>query len=168
MKDQQLKAKVEKSLQRSKEIQQSKGTKTTYTNTNTTEKGLGAFTSTKTSSSFSADSYKIKSSWILNNGSNIHVCNNTMKSRYTQERKSMREYLTAGTQRLAIESYGTVKITVSTPTGPPSITLLNVAYVSNFMTNLVSQDLLYVKGLYFDNWKNHLHGRENGCLCKAL
>ena len=25
------------------------------------------------------------------------------------------------------------------------------------MTNLVSQDLLYVKGLYFDNWKNHLH-----------
>ena len=157
MKDQQLKAKVEKSLQRSKEIQQLKATKTTNTNTNNTEKELGAFTSTKTSSSFSADSYTIKSSWILDNGSNINVCNNTMKSRYTQERKSMGEYLTAGTQRLAIESYGTVKITVSTPTGLQSITLLNVAYVSNFMTNLVSQDLLYVKGLYFNNWKNHLH-----------
>lgn len=37
------------------------------------------------------------------------------------------------------------------------MTLLNVAYVSNFMANLVSQDILYAKGLYFDNWKMHLH-----------
>lgn len=37
------------------------------------------------------------------------------------------------------------------------MTLLNVAYVSNFMTNIVSQDILYDKGLYFDNWKLHLH-----------
>ena len=31
------------------------------------------------------------------------------------------------------------------------MTLSNVAYVSDFMTNLVSQDLLYIKGVYFDN-----------------
>lgn len=41
------------------------------------------------------------------------------------------------------------------------MTLLNVAYVAKFMTNIVSQDLLYVKGLHFDSWKLHLHREGN-------
>lgn len=40
------------------------------------------------------------------------------------------------------------------------MTLLNVAYVSGFMTNLVSQSILRSKGLYFDDWKMHMHREE--------
>lgn len=65
--------------------------------------------------------------------------------------------LTAGTQSIPIECFGTVEITVRNLTGPLTITLLNVAYVSDFMTNLVSDDILYTKGVYFDNYKMHLH-----------
>lgn len=38
-----------------------------------------------------------------------------------------------------------------------TLTLLNVTYVSNFMTNVVSQAKLHAKGVYFDSWKMHLH-----------
>ena len=100
MKNQQVKARVEKSLQRSKSY--SIKSKTT-TNAANQEKEIGAFTSIKTSSSFSADSYTIRDSWILDNGSNSHVCNRTMKSRYTLQKKAVGEYLIAGTQRLAID-----------------------------------------------------------------
>ena len=37
------------------------------------------------------------------------------------------------------------------------MTLVNVAYIPNFTTNLVSQSKLRAKGLYFDDWKMHLH-----------
>ncbi|MCJ1262303.1 hypothetical protein MMC22_002173 [Lobaria immixta] len=46
--------------------------------------------------------------------------------------------LIAGTQALPIECYGTIQVTVQTPTGFQQLFLANVAYVSNFMTNLVS------------------------------
>ena len=65
--------------------------------------------------------------------------------------------LVAGNQHIPIECYGTIKITIRTPTGPQIMTLLNVAFISDFMTNVVSQDIFYAKGLYFDNWKMHLH-----------
>ena len=120
-------------------------------------KDTEAFTTIRTASSFSADSYSIRGSWILDNGSNSHVCNSTMRSRFERQRDGSGDYLTAGTQRLPIECYGTVRITVATPTGPQNMTLLNVAYVGKFMTNLVSQHLLDVKGLHFDSWKRHLH-----------
>ncbi len=41
------------------------------------------------------------------------------------------------------------------------MTLLNVAYAPGFMTNIVSQDILYTKGLFFDNWMMHLHRQGN-------
>ena len=48
--------------------------------------------------------------------------------------------LRAGTQIILIECFGTVRITIKAPTsvGYAIMTLLNVAYVSEFMTNLVS------------------------------
>ena len=69
------------------------------------------------------------------------------------------DILRAGTKVIHIESFGTVRITIKSPTSPgyAYMTLLNVAYVSDFMTNLVSQSILAAKGVYFDGWKNRLH-----------
>lgn len=157
MKNNGTRSKVEESLQRSKEWQQAKDKKEDKKEER--KEDVGAFTAIRTaySTDKSTSNYSIRSSWILDNGSNNHVCNSTMQSRFVRQWDGGGDYLTVGTQRLPIECYGTIGITVQTPTGPKNLTLLNVAYVADFMTNLVSQDLLYVKGLYFDNWKLHLH-----------
>ena len=162
MKKKDVKSKIERALKKNKEYLQKKSEEEKKKNQQQNEskdKDVGAFTVVRTafSAAFSTDHYSLRGSWILDNGSNSHVCNLTMKSRFKWQRGGGGDYLTAGTQRLSIEAYGTISITVPTPTGPQRMTLLNVAYVANFMTNLVSQDLLYVKGLYFDNWKLHLH-----------
>lgn len=107
---------------------------------------------------FSTEFYTLNSTWILDGGSNCHVCNSTMLSRFTRQRQAQHgEFLIAGNTYLPIEYYGTITITIETPSGSGIITLLNVAYVADFMTNIVSQDILRSKGLYFDNWKMHLH-----------
>lgn len=81
-----------------------------------------------------------------------------MRSRFTQTRAAgPLDTLTAGTQSIPIERFGTLEITICTPAGLQQMTLLNVAYISDFMTNLVSEDILYTKGVYFDNFKMHLH-----------
>ena len=81
-----------------------------------------------------------------------------MLSRFTKTRNPHPDdRLRAGTQIVPIQCWGTIEITIRTPTGLQSMTLLDVAYVPDFMTNIVSQDKLYTKGLYFDNWKMHLH-----------
>lgn len=39
------------------------------------------------------------------------------------------------------------------------MTLINVAYVSDFMVNIVSEEKLLVKGLFYDSEKMHLHSK---------
>ena len=83
----------------------------------------------------------LKGSRILDNGSNSHVCNNTMLSRFTKTRDAgPLDTLTAGTQTIPIECFGSIQITMKAPTttGHATMTLLNVAFVSDFMTNLVA------------------------------
>lgn len=81
-----------------------------------------------------------------------------MLSRFIKTRSSgPNDILRAGNQIIPIECFGTIDIFIDTSTGCQTMTLLNVAYVSDFMTNLVSQDILYTKGVYFDNGKMHLY-----------
>jgi hypothetical protein len=85
-----------------------------------------------------------------------------MHSRFIKKRDIfLNEWLASDDRSLKIETYDTINITLQTSNDLKLMTLLNVAYVSNFMTNAVSQNLLYVKDLYFDNDKLHLHKKEN-------
>jgi hypothetical protein len=123
---------------------------------------IGAFTAARTALSISRDSYSIRSSWILDNEANNHVCNSTMRSRFVWEREaSSDDFLMTGTQRLSIKCFEIIKILVATPTDLKEMTLLNVAYIADFRINLVSKNRLYVKSLYFDHWKLHLHRDES-------
>jgi hypothetical protein len=120
----------------------------------------GSFACTSTSSSFIATGFSLKHSWILDGGSNIHVCNSSMSDRFCKTRNAEHEdYLNAGERRVTVEAYGTVNITVQTPQGPKTIQLSEVAYAPGFMTNLVSESRLKKKGVYFDNYKMHLHDK---------
>ena len=122
----------------------------------------GAFICVQASSS--AAIWTIQNSWLLDNRTNIHVCNSTMLSRFIKTRSSGPEdTLRAGNQILPIECYGTIDIFINTPIGCQMITLLNVAYVSDFMTNLVSINILTSKGVYFNSKEMHLY-RDTGTM----
>ena len=165
LKDNRTKAWVDKVLKKQKEKDgKSKSTPTSTPEPQpspaeleeTSRVKMGAFTSVRTA--FLADTFDLHNSWILDNGSNSHVCNSTMQARFSKTHSAgPNDKLIAGAQILLIECFGSIDITVPTPSGPGIMTLLNVAYVPNFMTNLVSQQILCSKGLYFDDWKMHLH-----------
>lgn len=111
-----------------------------------------------TSSSFSSFENSLRTSWILDHGSNTHLCNNTMKHRFTKDRDGCGETLIAGTQILRIEAYGSIDISFKGPNNDTeTITLRNVSYISNFMTNIVSGSILASKGLHFDTMDTRLH-----------
>lgn len=166
------KAWVDRSLQKRKELDSkytskneststvSPASSTTVTGTpQSPSKDVGAFT---VQTALAVSTYHLQGSWILDNGSDSHVCNSTMLSRFTKTCLSNSgDRLMAGNQALPIECYGTIQITISTPTGPQTMTLLDVAYVSDFITNIVAQDKLRAKRVYFDNWKMHLHREGN-------
>jgi hypothetical protein len=82
-----------------------------------------------------------------------------MISRYTKTRAaSSDDHLKTGTQELQVESYGTLDINVRGPDGKTeAIALTNVAYVSDFQTNLVSLDKVIDKGAHLDSYNMRLH-----------
>lgn len=114
------------------------------------EPTLGVFTAL----SFTAVAdYKLKNSWILDSGSDIHVCNKRENCTRTRDATET-DILIAGMNRYPIEAFGSVEIRVSTKDGIKRLTLLDVALTPGFMTNLVSLSRLHNKHV---NW-NTLDG----------
>ena len=110
---------------------------------------------------FLASQCYLRLSWILDNGSAIHICNNTIASRFIKERDCT-DGLTfiAGIQAEPITAYSTIDIWVETLSGLKAIILTNVYYVPTFITNLVSYSILEDKGgLYIDSENRRLYKR---------
>ncbi len=77
-------------------------------------------------STFAVD-YTLRSSWIIDPGSSIHLCNDTMKRRYTVEKKcSTSDKIAAGNTLLQVESIGRVTVNLNSPSGKKTIILTNV------------------------------------------
>ena len=175
------KAKVERAIARDEEIQQKKKDKSSKDAKDTKEQSgtMSAFQASRASaskasskaskdanlhgafpirSSFAVGGYPLRSSWILNHGSDIHVANDTMQHRFIKERDCTDgSTIAAGRELLAVAAYGKVVVNIQTPTGNKTITLLNVAYIPDFMVNIVSGSILEEKGLHFDTQHRHLH-----------
>ncbi|KKF92739.1 hypothetical protein CFO_g4908 [Ceratocystis platani] len=69
---------------------------------------------------------------------------------FTDTRKVHSEQLAAGSQKVEIEAYGEVVLPISGPKETEYIKLTNVAYVPDFLTNLVSNKLLKSRGVYLN------------------
>lgn len=68
-----------------------------------------------------------------------------MLSRFTKTHDAgPLDTLTAGSRTIPIECFETIQITIKAPTATDyaTMTLLHVAYISNFMANLVSRSIL--------------------------
>jgi hypothetical protein len=93
--------------------------------------------------------YKLYNSWTLNNASDIHVCNDLGRSKYTETRTIISDnILYSSKTAYQIESFGTIRIVVDTPERKRKLKLGNVALVLGFITNLVSLSLLTSKGIH--------------------
>ena len=170
LKDDRKKAYIEGKITKAREFDARKASSNQQQNSSSSKIVAAASTFSESSESSAPDTatfamgtfyansnYSLRNSWILDNGSNDHVCNSTMKHRFTKTRKGTGELLAAGRDILEIECYGTIQITVDSPTGPKLITLTEVCYVPDLMTNAVSDYRLSLKGVFFDGWKKHLH-----------
>jgi len=101
-------------------------------------------------SSFATSSHPLKLSTILDSGTTIHVFNDL--SRFLDFRKAPRHhYLIAGNREVPILGYGDVHVQVTRTNTKGILRLKNVAFCTNFATNLVSFRLLRKKGYYWDN-----------------
>ena len=81
-----------------------------------------------------------------------------MKDRFIEEKDCTDgSTLLAGEEDTQISAYGKIDINVNSPTGCRTITLNNVHYVPEFMTNIVSAALLKAKGVLVDTERQRLH-----------
>lgn len=94
--------------------------------------------------------------WIFDDEINIHVCNCFMKNQFIKQRNES-DMMASNDKFLFIEAWRIINITLQIFHELKEMSLLNMTYVSRFMTNAVCQDLLYVKRLFFNNEHLHLH-----------
>ena len=110
-----------------------------------------------------ANDYDIADCWILASASKIHVCNDPSRFNTTHSTTSD-DYLISGSTTYPIQAYGTVDITLTSPTGKlQSITLKQVALIPGFFTNLVSFNRARAANIHWDTVKDTLYtaNKEN-------
>jgi hypothetical protein len=102
------------------------------------------------------DSYELKNMWILDSGANAHVCNDHTRFKYKRTARED-ENLVAGKTVYQIEAFGSVEITIQSPIGPKSVTLLDVALTPGFFTNTASLHRFTSKRVHWDTQGSRLH-----------
>ena len=99
--------------------------------------------------------------------SDVHVCNSSIAYRFTRTHPYNGDTILSGLSTAKIECYGTIKITIQSDSGSSVINLINVAYVPDFLTNLVAYTKLEAKGVYINGRNRRLErNSETFCLLK--
>ena len=113
-------------------------------------------------------SYKLVNCWVLDGESDIHVCNNS--ERFTMEKLIEDEDIIIFEKTThKIEAFGTVEIIAKTSKKSIAIKLLNVAFVSEYFTNLMCLDRFEEKGIFHDSKNDRLHRKgETYCLIQRV
>ena len=112
--------------------------------------------------------HPLKLSTILDSGTTLHIFNDL--SRFYNFRKAPRhEYVIAGSSEVPILGYGDVNVQVTKPDKSKGVLRLkDVAFCTDFNTNLVSFRLLRKRGYYWDNKgeNNLLVRKDDSVLCQ--
>ena len=90
-----------------------------------------------------------------------------MAYRFTRTHPCNGDTILSGLSTAKIECYSTIKITIQSDSGSSVINLINVAYVPDFLTNLVAYTKFEAKGVYINgrNYRLERNG-ETFCLLK--
>ena len=123
---------------------------------------LAASTSQSSYTVLKVEDYDIVNCWILDSGSNIHVCNDSSRFKPTHS-TTPGDYLISGSTTYLIEAYGTVDVTVTSPTGKKETIILDkVALIPGFFTNLVSLARAKAAGIFWHGEKDTLYTVNRG------
>jgi hypothetical protein len=96
--------------------------------------------------------------WIMDPGSNIHIINNSKLWSWTHTQYGTAdEMLLAGSQSVQISEWGTVLVTIRTPSGICKIQLTSVAFVKGFFANILSLSHCMDMKFHFDSERNFLY-----------
>ncbi|TQS33841.1 hypothetical protein Golomagni_05800 [Golovinomyces magnicellulatus] len=123
-------------------------------------------------SSFAVDtnSYHLKDHWVLDGGTDIHVCNNENKHEFTRTSDETDGHkIIAGKTEYPIEAWGSTRVRVLTKEGDAFIVLKRTALVPGFMTNLVSLPLVIEGGVHWSSRSPLRLEKEDGSeFCKLF
>jgi hypothetical protein len=81
--------------------------------------------------------FELQNTWILDPGADTHVCNNEEDFTFSYP-AAEDDYLIAGENFVKIQAYGTVTITVDTPTRKSKMKLSYIALAPTFFINIVA------------------------------
>ena len=157
MKKKDFKAKVKRSLKRNNDIKKKKNSENENGNnssdsSNVEENMNYAFTIVDDSifsSKTSSKSNSFRSSWILDYAATIYVCNDIMTYRFIKNRDGDKRIVTAENCKWTIQSYNHIVIKRQKKFEIKEMILLNVCYIFEFMTNLISRHILTEKDVHF-------------------
>ena len=99
-------------------------------------------------------------SWILNHATTIHVCNDIMTHRFIKKRDENERIVTAENCEWTIQLYDHIVIKRQEKFEIKEMILLNVCYIFEFMTNLISKHILIEKDVHFMSETKRLYRNE--------
>src|SRR5205814_2494319 len=101
---------------------------------------------------FSASSYPLANSFILDCGSPLHICNDLDRFDPNTYKKLDRvDSVLTGDSCSYVEGYGEVQVNIDTPIGKQLFLLQNVAHIPGFHTNIMSHKKLRQAGYRWDD-----------------
>jgi hypothetical protein len=102
--------------------------------------------------SFSASSYPLANSFILDCGSPVHICNDINRlDQSTYQKLDRVDPVLTGDSCSYVEGYGNVQVNINTPIGQHLFLLRNVAFIPGFHTNVISHRKLRQAGYRWDD-----------------
>ncbi|KAI1002788.1 hypothetical protein K3495_g5413 [Podosphaera aphanis] len=95
--------------------------------------------------------FHLKDHWVLDSGSDVHICNNENLHQFQQtEIPSKEHHIISGTTKYPVAAWGSCKGMISPDKEGSYITLNKVALIPGFMTNLISLRLMNTKGVHWN------------------
>jgi len=105
--------------------------------------------------------FKLQNTWILNPSVDTHICNNKEDFTFSYLAAEDDYLITSGNFK-KIQAYGTVTITVNTPTGKLKIKLSYIALVPTIFTNIVALLRATKNDIHFNLGRNLLYHLATG------
>ncbi|KAI1668028.1 Pol protein [Pyrenophora tritici-repentis] len=101
--------------------------------------------------------YQSVTIWIVDPGSNVHICNSTYFNWRTTSNAKSTDVIFAGATSYQVAAWGEVIINVNRGNQKKDILLTHVAYVPGFLTNLFALGRCRRSGIHFDSGRNILY-----------
>ena len=98
---------------------------------------------------------------MINHDFDIHVVNNIIKQYFIKKQNCIDKFTVISNNKfLFIKIYDKMNIEVNTLIEKSNIQFLNVIYVSNFIINIVAENIFKNKEFHFDTQHRHLHWND--------